>query len=232
MSSNFHQWSFLVPLKGGRYHIIPQLAVYTTYILPIGWLYITYHLLRETAIDSMMPQQMQRQLRRAGPRKTVASLSLMEGCHWLLFVPWGKKYTHQWLNDFSKLGGDDWRTRIKTADVLKNDFLRWGNELKNGWIRNSCDLFRFFHHKSWKLSASQDGQHWSATHPCSKPEDVPHQCYADLVFPAMRVVPSWEVKGISPMPPTPENKALIRPSVIPKDGATKKLGMSGVVEKG
>ena len=26
------QWSFLVPLMGGRYHIIPQLAVYTTYI--------------------------------------------------------------------------------------------------------------------------------------------------------------------------------------------------------
>ena len=38
---------FLVPLIGGRYHIIPQLAVYTTYILPIGWLYGTYHLLRE-----------------------------------------------------------------------------------------------------------------------------------------------------------------------------------------
>jgi len=48
----------------------------------------------------------------------------------------------------------------------------------------------------------------------------------------MRVVPSWEVKGISPMPPTPENKPLIRSSVIPKDGATKKLGMRGVVEKG
>ena len=48
-----HQWSFLVPLIGGRYHIIPQLAVYTTYILPIGWLNITYHLLREpeTAIE-------------------------------------------------------------------------------------------------------------------------------------------------------------------------------------
>ena len=26
------QWLFLVPLIGGRYHIIPQLAVYTTYI--------------------------------------------------------------------------------------------------------------------------------------------------------------------------------------------------------
>ena len=26
------QWSFLVPLIGGRYHIIPQLAVYATYI--------------------------------------------------------------------------------------------------------------------------------------------------------------------------------------------------------
>ena len=41
------QWSFLVPLTGGRWYISPQLAVYTTYILPIGWLYITYHLLRE-----------------------------------------------------------------------------------------------------------------------------------------------------------------------------------------
>ena len=27
-----YQWLFLVPLLGGRYHIIPQLAVYTTYI--------------------------------------------------------------------------------------------------------------------------------------------------------------------------------------------------------
>ena len=26
------QWLFLVPLKGGRWHIIPQLAVHTTYI--------------------------------------------------------------------------------------------------------------------------------------------------------------------------------------------------------
>ena len=47
------QWSFVVPLIGGRWYIIPQLAVYTTCIFPIGWLYITYHLLREpeTAID-------------------------------------------------------------------------------------------------------------------------------------------------------------------------------------
>ena len=28
----FIQWLFLVPLKGGRDYIIPQLAVYTTYI--------------------------------------------------------------------------------------------------------------------------------------------------------------------------------------------------------
>ena len=47
------QWLFLVPLKGGRWHIIPQLAVYTTYILPSGGLYATYHLLGEpeTTID-------------------------------------------------------------------------------------------------------------------------------------------------------------------------------------
>ncbi len=30
--SSTNQWLFLVPLKGGRWHIIPQLAVYTTYI--------------------------------------------------------------------------------------------------------------------------------------------------------------------------------------------------------
>ena len=49
------QWSFLVPLIGGRYHIIPQLAVYKWYILPIGGLYGTYHLLREpeTTIESV-----------------------------------------------------------------------------------------------------------------------------------------------------------------------------------
>ena len=43
----FYQRSFLVPLIGGRYHIITQLAIYTAYILPIGELYGTYHLLRE-----------------------------------------------------------------------------------------------------------------------------------------------------------------------------------------
>ena len=42
-----YQWLFLVPVEGGRWHIIPQLAVYTTYILPSGGLYATYHLLRE-----------------------------------------------------------------------------------------------------------------------------------------------------------------------------------------
>ena len=38
-----------------RWHIIPQLAVYTTYILPSGGLYATYHLLREpeTTIEYM-----------------------------------------------------------------------------------------------------------------------------------------------------------------------------------
>ena len=48
------QWLFLVPLKGGRWHIIPQLAVYTTYILPSGGLYNPYHLLGkpETTIDN------------------------------------------------------------------------------------------------------------------------------------------------------------------------------------
>ncbi len=34
------EWLFFVPVKGGRWHIIPQLAVYTTYII---YIYI-YHL--------------------------------------------------------------------------------------------------------------------------------------------------------------------------------------------
>ena len=45
------QWLFLVPLKGGRWHIIPQLALYTTYIplivLAFWGLYAAYHLLGE-----------------------------------------------------------------------------------------------------------------------------------------------------------------------------------------
>ena len=47
----------MVPLKGGRWHIIPQLAVYTTYILPSGGFYNPYHLLGEpeTTIDMTDP---------------------------------------------------------------------------------------------------------------------------------------------------------------------------------
>ena len=45
------QWLFLVPVQGGRWHIIPQLAVYTTYIPLIycllGGYMFYYHLLRE-----------------------------------------------------------------------------------------------------------------------------------------------------------------------------------------
>ena len=38
-----HQWLFLVPLIGGRWYIILQLAVYTTYILSFGgWGVICY----------------------------------------------------------------------------------------------------------------------------------------------------------------------------------------------
>ena len=53
----FSQWSFLVPLIGGRYIIITQLAIYKWYIsglyCQLVWLYGTYHLLREpeTTID-------------------------------------------------------------------------------------------------------------------------------------------------------------------------------------
>ena len=48
-----NQWLFLVPLKGGREYITTQKAIYKWYILPIGGLYATYHLLGEpeTAID-------------------------------------------------------------------------------------------------------------------------------------------------------------------------------------
>ena len=53
--------SFLVPSIGGRYHIITQLAIYKWYILPIGGLYGTYHLLREPnnhwMVDSSQPNK-------------------------------------------------------------------------------------------------------------------------------------------------------------------------------
>ena len=53
MLSIFDQWLFLVPVKGGRDYITPQKAIYKWYILPIGGLYATYHLLGEpeTALD-------------------------------------------------------------------------------------------------------------------------------------------------------------------------------------
>ena len=52
-NSSMHlQWSFLVPLIGGRYHIIPQLVIYKWYIsgiFPANWgiIYHRSHLLRE-----------------------------------------------------------------------------------------------------------------------------------------------------------------------------------------
>ena len=56
---SYVQWLFLVPVKGGRWHIIPQLAVYTTYTtytLPSGGLYATCHLSGEpeTTIDMFL----------------------------------------------------------------------------------------------------------------------------------------------------------------------------------
>ena len=45
------------PKRWDGWHIIPQKAIYKWYILPIGGLYATYHLLGEpeTTIDSMGP---------------------------------------------------------------------------------------------------------------------------------------------------------------------------------
>ena len=47
------QWIFQVPVKGGRDYITSQKAIYKWYILLIGRLYTTYHLLGEpeTTID-------------------------------------------------------------------------------------------------------------------------------------------------------------------------------------
>ena len=47
------QWIFQVPVKGGRDYITPYKAIYKWYILPLGGLYATYHLLGEpeTTID-------------------------------------------------------------------------------------------------------------------------------------------------------------------------------------
>ena len=50
-----NQWIFQVPVKGGRDYTTSQKAIYKWYILPIGGLYATYHLLGEpeTTIDLM-----------------------------------------------------------------------------------------------------------------------------------------------------------------------------------
>ena len=95
---NLHRWD--------RYHIIPQLAVYTTYCItyipliycPIGWLYITYHLLREpeTAIDSSLhpniSQPSQHSYKR-NPRWRMPprSANIPRRSHWKWWsdVPWG-----------------------------------------------------------------------------------------------------------------------------------------------
>ncbi len=47
---------FQVPVKGGRDYITPYKAIYKWYILPIGGLYATYHLLGEPekSIESPM----------------------------------------------------------------------------------------------------------------------------------------------------------------------------------
>ena len=42
MQNRLFQWIFQVPLKGGRWHITPQLAVYTTYIPLIYCLLMGY----------------------------------------------------------------------------------------------------------------------------------------------------------------------------------------------
>ena len=60
----YFQWLFLVPIKGGIGSIFhpPEgkdykwyIYIYKWYILPIGGLYVTYHLLREpeTTIDTL-----------------------------------------------------------------------------------------------------------------------------------------------------------------------------------
>ena len=47
------QWLFLVPLKGGRWHIIPQLAVYTTYIPLMSFGLSNFSSLHSIPIDEM-----------------------------------------------------------------------------------------------------------------------------------------------------------------------------------
>ena len=53
-NNKYNQWSFLVPLIGGRYHWQYIPLIYHLYIAYWVILYITYHLLREpeTAIDT------------------------------------------------------------------------------------------------------------------------------------------------------------------------------------
>ena len=71
----FNQWLFQVPLKGGRWHIIPQLAVYTTYIPLIvlafwGVKNAPYHLLGEPASQPLIQGVCWKILGNYGDRKS------------------------------------------------------------------------------------------------------------------------------------------------------------------
>ena len=77
------QWIFQVPLKGGRWHIIPQLAVYTTYIPLI------YCLLGGYIIPTTLYRNLKNPL-------TIEALNLPYWALWKLPVPSQRHQFHCW----------------------------------------------------------------------------------------------------------------------------------------
>ena len=78
MGMNYVQWLFLVPLKGGRWHTIPQLAVYTTYIPLIYHLYYILYIAFWGVICYLLPFR--------GTRNS----------HWYVYLPSLKLTVRTW----------------------------------------------------------------------------------------------------------------------------------------
>ena len=90
------QWSFLVPLVGGRWYISPQLAVYTTYIplIDLAYWVIIYHrshLLREPSKQLLIMWWVN--LRGACSRAHALAEECCGGAGFVVIAQW----SHRWF---------------------------------------------------------------------------------------------------------------------------------------
>ena len=76
-----HQWLFLPPVKGGRWHIIPQLAVYTIYIPLIYWKHLLTIEKEVLDLSTRLPA-MRLSFYKTTPLGMVSALSTNTVQHW------------------------------------------------------------------------------------------------------------------------------------------------------